>query len=301
MPLPPALTPEQRQAALAKAAEARRQRAEVKAKLKAGSISARGAVRPGHSRRRAREAQGRERARVAARVSGRCRRAASCRSSTSARAVACAGSGATNATGCCTTPRSCGAPDLPRPVLLVLAGPSAVGKGTVIRRLLEREPRLWFSVSANTPRPAPRRAGRCRLPLPDPAPSSSNCATPEGSSSGSTSTAISRARPAAPVEEHLAAGDDVLLEIDVQGALEVREQFPEAVLVFLKAAVTARSSAAGSPRGATPIPPTSSGGWRRRRRRRPVPGAFDHVVVNDDVDAAVAEVAGILSSRRAAG
>ena len=39
MPLPPALTPEQRQAALAKAAEARRQRAEVKAKLKAGSVS----------------------------------------------------------------------------------------------------------------------------------------------------------------------------------------------------------------------------------------------------------------------
>ena len=41
-------------------------------------------------------------------------------------------------------------------MLLVLAGPSGVGKGTIVRKLLELEPRLWFSVSATT---RPRRVG----------------------------------------------------------------------------------------------------------------------------------------------
>jgi guanylate kinase len=104
--------------------------------------------------------------------------------------------------------------------------------------------------------------------------------------------------PRGPVREHLDAGADVLLEIDVQGALEVRRQFPEALLVFV-------------------LPPS-----REEQRRRLVgrgtdsPDAierrladamaeeakgvlFDATVVNDDVDAAVARVAGILASRRA--
>ena len=99
------------------------------------------------------------------------------------------------------------------------------------------------------------------------------------------------------MEEHLAAGDDVLLEIDVQGALAVQERFPEAVLVFVQ--------------------PPSPDELRRRLMSRPSAvsediearlaaaaaeeaqaGAFDAVVVNDDVDAAVAQVAGILAARR---
>ena len=48
------------------------------------------------------------------------------------------------------------APAVPLSTLLVISGPSGTGKGTIVRRLLEREPGLWFSVSANT-RP-PRRA-----------------------------------------------------------------------------------------------------------------------------------------------
>jgi guanylate kinase len=106
--------------------------------------------------------------------------------------------------------------------------------------------------------------------------------------------------PRAPVEEHLAAGDDVLLELDVQGALEIRRLFPEAFLVFLT--------------------PPSSDEQRRRlesrglddreeiERRLAAAAAeeaaaerFDAVVVNDDVDTAVEQVAGILDARRAEG
>jgi guanylate kinase len=96
--------------------------------------------------------------------------------------------------------------------------------------------------------------------------------------------------PRAPVEEHLASGDDVLLELDVQGAL----------LVFL-------------------APPSPDEQRRRLERRglddrdeieRRLAAAaaeeaaaerFDAVVVNDDLDTAVAQVAGILNARRAEG
>ena len=116
---------------------------------------------------------------------------------------------------------------------MVLAGPSAVGKGTVVRRLRQREPSLWFSVSANTHAPradevegvdylfmtrrefeALRDAG--------------------GFLEWFDVYGDLKGTPHGPVEAHLAAGDDVLLEIDVQGALRVRQEFPEAVLVFLK-------------------------------------------------------------------
>ena len=103
--------------------------------------------------------------------------------------------------------------------------------------------------------------------------------------------------PRGPVEQHLAAGDDVVLEIDVQGALAVKDRFPDAVLVFVQ--------------------PPSPDELRRRLLSRPSAasedidarlaaaaaeeaqsGAFDAVVVNDDVDTAVDQLAGILAARR---
>ena len=58
---------------------------------------------------------------------------------------------------------------------------------------------------------------------------------PGACSRGSRSSVDSYGTPRAPVEDHLAAGQDVLLEIDVQGALEVRKDFPDdALLVFVK-------------------------------------------------------------------
>nr|MBA2327120.1 guanylate kinase [Actinomycetota bacterium] len=105
--------------------------------------------------------------------------------------------------------------------------------------------------------------------------------------------------PRAPVEEHLAAGDDVLLEVDVQGALSVKEAFPDAVLVFVR--------------------PPSRGVQRQRLlgRGQDDPEAverrlaeaeaeeaeavrFDHVIVNDDADRAAEEVAAILEAHRRA-
>jgi guanylate kinase len=181
---------------------------------------------------------------------------------------------------------------------MVLAGPSAVGKGTVVRGLLEREPGLWFSVSANT---------RARRP---------------GEQDGVDYIFLSRGdfealrdaggflewfevygdlkgTPRAPVEEHLAAGDDVLLEIDVQGALKVREVLPQAVLVFLKAPSAQEQRRRIEARGDAD-PADVERRLRAAAAEEARAGAFDHVVVNDDVGTAVAEVAGILAARRSA-
>ena len=105
--------------------------------------------------------------------------------------------------------------------------------------------------------------------------------------------------PRAPVEEALATGHDVLLEIDVQGALAVREQFPEALLVFLRAPDAAEQEARLRGRD-TDDPDQLARRLETARREEALAPRFDAVVVNDDVDRAVGEVAAILAARRPA-
>jgi guanylate kinase len=178
----------------------------------------------------------------------------------------------------------------------VVAGPSGVGKGSIVDRLLEREPRLWESISVTTrpPRPGERDGVDYRFV------DRSTFETLRDSGGLLESFEVFGdlyGTPRAPVEERLAHGDDVVLEIDVQGALAVRRVFPDAVLVF--------------------VMPPSKEELRRRLVQRPAgpgddldarlaaaaaeeaqAGEFDTVVVNDDLDAAVERVAGILNARR---
>jgi guanylate kinase len=104
--------------------------------------------------------------------------------------------------------------------------------------------------------------------------------------------------PKAPVVAALAAGRDVLLEIDVQGALAVKEQFPEALLVFLRAPDAAAQEARLRDRG-TDDHDQMATRLDTARREEALAGRFDAVVVNDVVDRAVARVAAILATRRA--
>jgi guanylate kinase len=106
--------------------------------------------------------------------------------------------------------------------------------------------------------------------------------------------------PRAPVEEHLRTGTDVVLELDYQGALAVKEQYPEALLVFVRPPSREEQRRRLEERGLDD---------RDEIERRLAAAAaeeaaadrFDAIVVNDDVDTAVAQVAGILSARRAEG
>ena len=178
-------------------------------------------------------------------------------------------------------------------MLLVLAGPSGVGKGTIVARLRELFPSLWESVSYTT-RPA----------RPTEIDGRDYCFVTRESFEALRDAGgflewfevfgDLKGTPRGPVVERLATGDDVLLEIDVQGALKVREQFPDAVLVFVKPPTLADLRARLEGRGTE----TEAGLVRRlaeAERELARAPEFDHVVVNDDVERVVGEVAGILS------
>ena len=105
--------------------------------------------------------------------------------------------------------------------------------------------------------------------------------------------------PRSPVEEHLAKGDDVLLEVDVQGALAVRQAYPEAVLVFVKPPSREEQRRRLLERGQDD-PQAVERRLALAQVEEAAADRFDAVVVNDDADRAADEVAAILSAHREA-
>ncbi len=105
--------------------------------------------------------------------------------------------------------------------------------------------------------------------------------------------------PREPVEAHLAAGHDVLLEIDVHGAMAVQEAFPDAVLVFVRAPSRAVQRSRLEARGQDD-PHAVERRLAAAAAEEALADRFDAVVVNDDVDRAVEDVAAILAERREA-
>jgi guanylate kinase len=178
----------------------------------------------------------------------------------------------------------------------VIAGPSGAGKGTVIRRLLEREPHLWFSVSYATRAPRPGEVDGVDYHFVDRDDFLALRAA-DGFLESFEVYGDLKGTPRGPVEEHLAAGDDVLLEVDTQGALAVRAQYPEALLVFVKP--PSRDEQRRRMLGrAVEVPEDVEQRLAAAEAEEAQAAQFDAVVVNDDVDAAVERVAGILGARR---
>jgi guanylate kinase len=172
--------------------------------------------------------------------------------------------------------------------LTLIAGPSGVGKGTLVARLLERHPSIWLSVSATT------RAPR------------------EGEQEGVNYVFLSRdafeervaaggflewaefagnlyGTPRQPLEAKLAEGRPVLLEIELEGARQVRRSFPAGFQLLLKPPSFAELERRIRGRG-TDAEAAIARRLERARAELAAEAEFDAVLVNDDLEDALAEL-----------
>jgi guanylate kinase len=124
--------------------------------------------------------------------------------------------------------------DAVRSRLVVLAGPTAVGKGTVAAAIREDHPDVWISVSATTRRPRPGEVNGLHYWFVSDEEFDAMVAQGELLEWAVVHKAARYGTPRGPVEEALAEGRPAMLEIDLQGARQVRESMPEALFVFLK-------------------------------------------------------------------
>ena len=124
-------------------------------------------------------------------------------------------------------------PTAPKRRLVVLAGPTAVGKGTVAAYVRANFPEIWLSVSMTTRKPRPREIDGTHYHFVDDEQFDRMRDAGEFLEWAVVHGRARYATPRRPVLEALAAGRKALLEIDLQGARQVRAQMPEALFVFL--------------------------------------------------------------------
>ena len=177
-------------------------------------------------------------------------------------------------------------------LLFVITGPSGVGKGTLITRVRERVPELELSVSATTrhPRPGERDGVEYHFLTAQQFQAHADAgdfvehATYSGNRYGTLRSEV---------DGRLRDGRPVILEIEVQGARQIRQALPEAVAVFIappsREALRERLLARG-----TDDPEQVEARLRTAERELEAQPEFSHVVVNDDVDRAADELGGIV-------
>ena len=173
-------------------------------------------------------------------------------------------------------------------ILIVVSGFSGAGKGTIMKALLERYDNYALSISATTRNPRPgEEEGKAYFFK----------TTEEFEKMIAKDDLIEYAMyvgnyygtPKAYVEEQLRAGKDVILEIEIQGALKVKEKFPNTLLLFVTppSAEELRKRLEG--RG-TETQEVIDGRMKRAIEEAEYMDQYDYLVVNDELDVCVEEM-----------
>lgn len=178
--------------------------------------------------------------------------------------------------------------------LTVLSGPSGVGKGTVVAKVRELYPNVWVSISCTTRPPRPgERLGReyhfvtrtefARM-------------VREGDLLEHAEFAGNLyGTPRAPVQAQLASGGRALLEIDLQGARQVRAAMPDAQLVFLTPPSWDELHRRLAGR-ATEAPEVIAARLERAKIELAAEAEFDVTLINDDVSGAAAQLVALIEA-----
>ena len=183
-----------------------------------------------------------------------------------------------------------------RGLLIVISGPSGVGKDTVIRRLLDLDRNLMYSVSGTTraPRSGERPDENYTFLTRDEferlvdSGAFLEHATYNGNFYGTFKNRVENAR---------AAGRDVVLKIEVQGAEQVRRLVPDAIFIFVIAPTEKELERRQVERGTETARDLAE---RRRIAEKEMGYAsrYDHVVTNDNVDRAAEEILDLVRNAR---
>lgn len=181
-------------------------------------------------------------------------------------------------------------------LLIVISGPSAVGKDTIVKRLLELDPMVRYSVSYTT---RPRRDYEIQDVH------YSFVSEPEFARlvrageflENATYNGYRYGTSASRVEEARAAGLDILLKIDVQGAEQVRRRCPDGVFIFIAPPSMDELIRRRLGRG-TESPEAIEGRQRAAELEMGFAERYDRIVVNVDVEQAAQEVAEIVRRAR---
>jgi guanylate kinase len=180
--------------------------------------------------------------------------------------------------------------------LVVLVGPSAVGKSTVVRCVRERLPELVFSVSATTRDPRPGEVDGRDYRFVSRAEFDAMIESGDLLEWADIHGGLQRSgTPAAPVRAALSVGLPVLIEVDLEGARSIRRVMPEAVLVFLAPPSWEELVDRLRSRG-TESPEVIERRLATARVELAARDEFDTVIVNDTVTSACAQLVSLFVS-----
>lgn len=180
--------------------------------------------------------------------------------------------------------------------LFVISGPSGVGKSTVVNQVMAQCSNLHFSVSATTRSKRPSEVDGKNYYF----------VTREEFEKMIRSNALLEhaeyvgnyyGTPEAPINEALEAGKDILLDIEPQGALNVKRRRPDAVLIFMAAPSFKELEARLNGRGDT-APELIRDRLARARWEYTQAYQYDYLVVNDDVDKAAGEILAVMTAEK---